>query len=853
MKKLLVATCLTLLMTASAWASDIAVSSFTISNSHNYSGTIRLRVFYTGCSGTNFLDSLGNIVMCGTATSNFYKEVTVTVSGGSLIIPSFVIPSTDDSSRPIVTANAKFFINNAVKDFLFTNWVITNTLGASVTYAQLYNYQPNALPSSLPSSYLTAPEVSGLINTAVGTLNDASDVVKGRTKLNVAPQSPTFPVAVSTNWGRLNSLAVDVSEYGDNLNNAVTNLGSVTQVTLAISRATTVTANVTVPANIALDFKNGGYLDAGAGTWTVTIQGPVRATPTKIFYAFTAGQGTISLTVSPVYPEWWGAKGDGVTDDTAPIQAAINTVAANRGGVIQFDLKTYIIAGTLQDVSFSNSQLVLPKVGPGALPMIGIRFIGSVMPPTAAPTDTDKLTILKSTLASGNGAMIGVRANNGSGTASQNEVAHNAMSWISFQAENMVFRMPANPTNSALDLRFIPDVLLENVRIDVGGLGLTVVGGLITGLVVTEPTTSTSYGVMLPIDFIPNSVMLKNVEVMGYYNGIRWGELVNANDITIAATKVAIDLRGAQHASTAQKILCVGNTRIIKASGHDSYFASGTDTNQLTIQQLDWEDNGSLAWAAPVNTIDDANNWLYGDITYAYGGQSVPGGVALIRNGGANLRLHQTNKPWHLYRPTTNITGSDLDTSDDATIEIYRGLPTSDGTKTAWLMLTSKQSGTNSPLGFITFNNDAIANGTRKILGQIDVVTDGAIDAGRVNISTGSGGVTTNWAYWDHYGNFGNTKMILSTEGPALTIASNTIAPTYRYHTVGAGLIKTITLPPGPGAGVVHEVVIIPTAAFTYDGTGNILVAAGSAATAVINKPMIATWIPSLSKFVMSY
>jgi hypothetical protein len=48
-----------------------------------------------------------------------------------------------------------------------------------------------------------------------------------------------------------------------------------------------------------------------------------------------------------VRPEWYGAKGDGVHDDTAAIQAAIDALDAGRGGTIQFAPKVYIITETI--------------------------------------------------------------------------------------------------------------------------------------------------------------------------------------------------------------------------------------------------------------------------------------------------------------------------------------------------------------------------------------------------------------------------------------------------------------------------------------------------------------------------
>jgi hypothetical protein len=93
-------------------------------------------------------------------------------------------------------------------------------------------------------------------------------------------------------------------------------------------------------------------------------------------------------------------------------------------------------------------------------------------------------------------------------------------------------------------------------------------------------------------------------------------------------------------------------------------------------------------------------------------------------------------------------------------------------------------------------------------------------------------------------------KKGATTSGGALAIVGNAIAPTSMVHQVGVGLIKNITLQ----AGFQSEILFInPTAAFTYDATGNIAIPTGGTATAVVNKLMIFAWDATAAKWIPNY
>jgi len=129
----------------------------------------------------------------------------------------------------------------------------------------------------------------------------------------------------------------DIRAYDGSLSDALTDIGS-TECTLLIAEPIQVTGDLTVPENVTLKVLKGCPISIAAGV-ILTVNGPFEAGLYQVF----SGDGSVSFGSSPVaevYPEWWGAKGDGNTDDTEAFNKAFNASNVER---ILLVTQTYLI------------------------------------------------------------------------------------------------------------------------------------------------------------------------------------------------------------------------------------------------------------------------------------------------------------------------------------------------------------------------------------------------------------------------------------------------------------------------------------------------------------------------------
>ena len=157
-------------------------------------------------------------------------------------------------------------------------------------------------------------------------------------------------------------------EYYDSLNAAIVDIGDV-DVTLLINKETALIADLVVPENVTLKFEKPGII---SGNYTLTINGGIEAGLFQIF------DSTVTVTGSPkieaVYPEWFGAKGDRVTDDTSQINSAINLALSSYSPM--YLSRWYLVAGSVIVSLPSNTETGISIRGAGRY-MSGIVYNGA--------------------------------------------------------------------------------------------------------------------------------------------------------------------------------------------------------------------------------------------------------------------------------------------------------------------------------------------------------------------------------------------------------------------------------------------------------------------------------------------
>jgi len=143
-------------------------------------------------------------------------------------------------------------------------------------------------------------------------------------------------------YSDLNGAAAGVLTSGIELSTIITATG-VTSSPLVINRSVNVTANTTIPANIATNVLKGSTITISTGI-TLTINGAFNAGVYQVFNCVGTGAVVFNTQFNLIgNPEWWGAVTNTGADSTAAILACF--VACP---ITQLQAADYYVATTLQ-------------------------------------------------------------------------------------------------------------------------------------------------------------------------------------------------------------------------------------------------------------------------------------------------------------------------------------------------------------------------------------------------------------------------------------------------------------------------------------------------------------------------
>lgn len=316
----------------------------------------------------------------------------------------------------------------------------------------------------------------------------------------------------------------------------------------------------------------------------------------------------------------FGAKGDGVTDATTYIQAAINACNAAGGGTVYFPNGIYIIAGAI-NASY-NAQLYIPSVTlsnasrnhitilgegkPNFVP-VGTGLSGSATIPIAASP-----VILKSTLTTFT-------------TAGQAVIGSSALNETFLSVENIAIQVKNNPSGTGpvvggISFKQGPSLQTKNVAVyvDTSGYRSTLPQNDVTGIETTDNNLETF-----------NS--LENTLVIGMKSGYKIGEHVILNQAQAFCCYYGFNIKQGHHAS--------GSLRAGTYWCAYDIYISGFCTLQNFQLDTEWQQIGN--WYDDIATIKDSGNVATGKLFYTIIEASFgKNNTRFLKSGGANLNTY---------------------------------------------------------------------------------------------------------------------------------------------------------------------------------------------------------------------
>lgn len=662
-------------------------------------------------------------------------------------------------------------------------------------------------------------------------------------------------------------------------------------------------ASNTQTISAPLDIQYGGLLKPITGQ-TVTLTGPQLAGNWQTFTNATAGQGTISFTgntrIAQVTLEWWGAAVDGATAEYPMFKAAVAAAPATgytifltpgthfagnaSSGLLFWVNKTGI---TVKGSGIGTTTVTFNSASPTATFGSGSCFFAGVDNATnqnvARYFTLSDLTI-QDTSAGSSQSVSAVYAEGQSDlTVERIKVLNSKRQGITING----FVSGLNPITSNVIIR---DNLIISPKYDAINFGnlanFQITGNYIFG-VSAGGANGIEGGDLSTDGFIhDNTIDMNSEPLSGNGIGTLSGKRIYVtNNTIINCWNFGIGITADANTYPIQDIHIEHNTITVTQTGFGPagiLFSPLAGTSNSILGPLYITHNRITAPIALYHQNATTTQFITGNVFNVSQGRAIggdenpaiaagdvmiitentavysgaPGGFMLVAFTGTNW---SASSAFHEFDNSVNgvFTDSNLDAVTGRRIDLVRNLFTNSaapsspaaGFTTAFADSTDLRFHDKNSAGVIgttvvadtgASNNFLTAISAAGVISKAQPSSSNLSDAANIPLLNAANTFSLKQTL---------TLPLIQAEGAVLSVSSNTITPTNAIHHVGAGLIKTITVPTGFTSGTIW---IIPDSAFTYDGTSNIVLPAGGG-TAVAGRTMSFTYSSSTSKWYPSY